>query len=241
MHKLFAAMVAALPLAGCGIANGMSGDVVRPSGGGGMRTFDAAGFTRVTLSGADDVEVRHGASYAVSAQGDSALLDRLEIRKDGETLEIGRKHGAWKWGGDGRAKIVVTLPRLTAAAIAGSGDMRVDRATGDFGGAVAGSGDLDIAHLAGGKAGLTIAGSGNIRVAGGRADMLSARIAGSGDIDAAKVSAERGHVAITGSGNVRARFTAEANVAITGSGNAELTGGARCRVSRIGSGIARCS
>ncbi|MCP3730387.1 DUF2807 domain-containing protein [Sphingomonas sp. MG17] len=240
MKTVFAALFAA-PLAACGMANGMSGEVVQPSGSGGTRTFDVAGFTGVALLGADDVEVRHGASFAVSAQGDSALLDKLEIRKDGDTLKIGRKDGDWNWGGDTGAKITVTLPRLTAASLAGSGDMTVDRAEGDFRGAVAGSGDLKIAQLGGGKAGLSIAGSGDIGVAAGQAAEISARIAGSGNIDAAGVKAERGNVSIAGSGSVRAQFTGEAKVSIVGSGDVEVTGGAKCQVSQMGSGTARCS
>lgn len=241
MKHALVALIVALPLAACGMASGMSGDVVQPSGNGGTRNFDVAGFTGVALKGADDVEVRHGASFAVTATGDSALLDKLEIRKDGETLNIGRKDGDWRWGGDKGAKIVVTLPALRAASVAGSGDMTVDRAQGDFNGAIAGSGDLNIAQLAGGKAGLSIAGSGNLTVGAGQASDLSARIAGSGNIDAAGVRAERGNISIAGSGNVRAQLTGAAKVSIVGSGNAEVTGGAQCDVSKMGSGTARCS
>lgn len=239
--KLALALTAAVPLAACGLANGMSGDVVQPSGSGGARNFDVSGFTDVSLAGADEVEVRHGASFAVVATGDSALLERLEIRKDGDTLKIGRKDGDWRWAGDKGATITVTLPRLTAASVAGSGDMVVDRADGDFRGAVAGSGDLTVALLTGGKAGLSVAGSGDLKVGAGQASELHARIAGSGNIDAAGVRAERGDISIAGSGNVRAQLTGTAKLSIVGSGDAEVTGGARCEVRQIGSGAARCS
>lgn len=241
MKSALAALIAALPLAACGMANGMSGDVVQPSGTGGTRSFDVAGFTGVALKGADDVEVRHGTGFAVTASGDSALLDRLEIRKDGDTLNIGRKDGDWHWTGDTGAKIVVTLPRLNRASVAGSGDMAIDRAEGDFSGSVAGSGDLNVARLAGGKAGLAIAGSGNLKIAAGQASEISAKVAGSGNVDASGVRAARGDISIAGSGNVRAQLTDAAKVSIVGSGDAEVTGGARCEVSRMGSGEARCS
>lgn len=241
MKTALAALIAALPLAACGMANGMSGDVVKPSGSGGTRSFDVAGFTAVALKGADDVEVRQGASFAVTATGDSALLDKLEIRKDGNTLNIGRKEGDWRWGGDKGAKIVVTLPRLVAASVAGSGDMTVDRAEGDFSGAIAGSGDLSVGQLTGGKAGLAIAGSGDLKLATGQASEISAKVAGSGNIDASDVKAERGTISIAGSGNVRAQLTGTAKVSIVGSGDAEVTGGAKCDISKMGSGEARCS
>ena len=240
--KLALAMIAAaLPLAGCNFASGMSGDVVQPSGSGGTRNFDVSGFTEVSLRGADDVEVRHGRAFKVTAEGDTALLDQLEIRKDGDTLRIGRKDDNWKWGGDKGAKIIVTLPKLLSASVAGSGDMTVDRADGNFDASIAGSGNLSIAQFVGGKADLSIAGSGDLRVAAGQASEIDASIAGSGDIDAAGLKAARGDISIAGSGNVRAQVTGEADVSILGSGDAVLTGGAKCSVSAMGSGEARCS
>jgi len=238
--KTLLSLIAAAPLAACGLASGMSGEVVKPSGSGGTRGFDVADFTKVALIGADDVDVRQGATFAVTATGDSALLDRLEIRKDGATLKIGRKDGDWKWGGEHGAKITVTLPRLAGASVAGSGDMRVDRAEGGFSGSVAGSGDLRIAQLRGGSAELSIAGSGDIGVATGEASEISANIAGSGDIDTVGVRAERGDVSIAGSGNVRGQFTQSARISMVGSGNVQVTGGARCDVSKLGSGNAVC-
>lgn len=241
MKLALAITAAVLPLAACNFANGMSGDVVQPSGSGGTRSFQVADFTGVSLRGADDVEVKTGATFAVTAEGDSALLDRLEIRKDGNTLRVGRKEGDWKWGGGKGAKITVTMPRLVNADVAGSGNMTVDRAEGDFGGSIAGSGNLSIAQLRGGKADLSIAGSGDLRIAAGQASEIDASIAGSGDIDVFTVRAARGDLSIAGSGNIRAQITDAADISIVGSGDVELTGGAKCSVSKMGSGTARCS
>lgn len=241
MKLALAITAAVLPLTACNFANGMSGDVVQPSGSGGTRSFQVADFTGVSLRGADDVEVRSGTTFAVTAEGDSALLDRLEIRKDGDTLQIGRKDGDWKWGGDKGAKITVTLPKLLSASVAGSGDMTVERAQGDFDGSIAGSGNLSIAQLTGGKTGLSIAGSGDLHIAAGQASAISASIAGSGDIDAPALKATHGEMSIAGSGNIRAQVTGEADISIVGSGSVELTGGAKCSVNKMGSGDARCS
>ena len=241
MKLALAITTAALALAGCNFANGMSGDVVQPSGSGGTRNFDVSGFTGVSLRGSDDVEVKTGATFAVTAEGDSALLDKLEIRKDGDTLRIGRKDGDWKWGGNKGAKITVTLPKLLSASVAGSGDMTVDQAQGDFDGSIAGSGNLTVAQFRGGKADLSIAGSGDLRIAAGEASEIDASIAGSGDIDAPTLKAARGDISIAGSGSIRAQITGEADISIVGSGDVELTGGAKCSVSKMGSGSARCS
>lgn len=235
-----AILAAALPLAACNVGNGMSGNVVQPSGQGATRSFDVADFTGVSLRGADDVEVRTG-PFSVTAEGDSALLDRLEIRKDGDTLRIGRKSGNWNWSSDKGARIIVTLPALASADIAGSGDMTIDGAKGDFEGAVAGSGNLTLGTLAGGKANLSIAGSGDIAVRGGTASALDISIAGSGDVTATGLKASSADISIAGSGNVRGQVSGPAKVSLVGSGDVELTGGAQCTVSKMGSGDARCS
>lgn len=241
MFKTLLACAAILPLAACNVVSDMSGEVVQPSGTGGSRNFNVADFNAVSLRGADNVVVRAGPGFAVTATGDSALLDRLEIRKDGTTLRIGRKGGDWKWNGDKGATITVTLPRLTAADIAGSGDMTVDRADGDFSGSIAGSGDLRVAELRGGKADLSIAGSGDLSIGGGTASDLSISIAGSGDVDTAGLKAARGDISIAGSGAVRAMATDTAAISIVGSGGVTLTGGAKCSISKMGSGEATCS
>lgn len=240
MKSVLAALIAALPLAACNMANGMTGDVVEPSGSGDTRSFAVTGFTGVALKGMDDVEVRHGTAFAVVATGDSGVLDQIEIRKDGDTLQIGRKKGLG-WGDSKPARVVVTLPRLTAASLAGSGDLTVDRTDGDFSGALAGSGDLSIAQFAGGSAGLSLAGSGDIKVVGGEANEISVKIAGSGDVDTRGVKAARGNISIAGSGSVRAQFTTTAKVSVVGSGDVDVTGGAKCDVSKLGSGEVRCS
>lgn len=239
--KALLALVAILPLAACNVASGMKGDIVEPSGSGGTRSFAVADFTAVSLRGADNVEVKAGSAFAVTATGDSALLDRLEIRKDGDTLRIGRRDGEWQWGGGKGATISVTLPRLHAADIAGSGDMTIARGEGDFDGSVAGSGDMTIAALRAGKVSLSIAGSGDINVASGEAGAVDMSIAGSGDVNAAGLRAKSADVSIAGSGGARAQVTGDAKVSVVGSGDVELTGGAKCAVSKMGSGDVRCS
>lgn len=203
------------------------------------RSFPLSGFDRIALRGSDDVEVRVGPAESVSVTGPAALLDQLEVEvRDGE-LRLGRKRGRGPWR-EGTAQFTVTLPRLTAAAVAGSGDMRVDRAEArSFAASVAGSGNLSIAELAADALDLSVAGSGDLTV-GGRARALDVSIAGSGDVDATRLRAGRADVSVAGSGNVRAGVDSEAVVSILGSGDVDILGNATCRVSKMGSGQVRC-
>lgn len=221
---------------------GHSGEGAKSSGTPTSRTYQATGFTQVDLRGSDDVDVRVGNAFSVRADGDSEVLDQLDIRVEGNKLVVGRKDQKWGWGHRERrgVKVHVTLPRLEGASVGGSGTLDADKAEGDFNGSVAGSGDLRVASLTGGRVDLAIAGSGNLKIAGTATD-LDASIAGSGDIDASGLTANKASVSIAGSGDVRAIVKGEADVSLIGSGSAELTGGAKCNTSKLGSGEARCS
>jgi hypothetical protein len=218
-------------------------DSVKPSGVVAKRTYDVKGFTKVDLRGPDDIDVKNGAQFAVVAEGDSAVLDDLEVQVVDGTLKVGRKNRSgfsFSSHDDGGVKVHVTLPTLNAASVSGSGNMTVDKAEGDFKGAIAGSGNLDIAALSATDADLSIAGSGDLSV-GGNAARLNASIAGSGDIDAGKLTATGASISIVGSGSMRGVVKGGASVSIAGSGDVDLTGGAKCSVSAMGSGEAHCS
>jgi hypothetical protein len=232
-------IVALLPLAACQSNWEKQGQAAQASGGGASRSFAASDFTGVDVRGSDDVDVKTGQKFAVTAEGDPKVLDKLDIRVVDGTLRVGRKDDKW-FGNDHGARVHVVMPKLTAAAVSGSGNLTADRAEGDFDGAISGSGNLSIADLRAGSADLSIAGSGDLTVAGS-ASKLSASIAGSGDIDAKRLPTSSADVSIAGSGNVLGTVKGPASVSIVGSGDAELGGGAKCSVSAIGSGEARCS
>ena len=181
-----------------------------------------------------------GGGFSVRAEGDSDVLDRLRITRDGQTLRIDRKSDSgWHWGG-GNAKVMVTMPRITGVRVAGSGDVSVDRAEGTrFEGALAGSGGLKLGALQVDEAELSIAGSGDI-AAKGSAGRLEVSIAGSGNVDAPELKLKAAKVSIAGSGNVRADLDGQGDVRIAGSGDVDLGKSARCTVQAHGSGTARC-
>jgi hypothetical protein len=225
------AAVLAMPLMACHFGDSDDGKPGIPgTGTGNARSYPVSDFNSVTLAGSDNIDVRVGTAYSVRAEGPGELLEKLRVRKDGDKLTIDRRGNSWG-GGDRSLRIFVTLPRLTAATIAGSGDMGVDR--------VAGSGTLRIAGGTVDSLVLTTAGSGDISAAG-TAKSLKLLGAGSGDIDAAKVAATTADVSMAGSGNVTAVVNGPATVNIMGSGDVDLGPGARCTTHKMGSGEVRC-
>lgn len=240
MRTLLSLIPFALAASACASGNADEAEV-QPSGVEGNRSFAASGFDKVALRGPDDIVVRVGPAASVSAVGDTAVLDRLEIEVVDGTLRVGRKENqrvGWRRTGD--ATVTVTLPLLTGASVAGSGNMDVDRAEAtDFDASVAGSGNLRIASLTAEAADISIAGSGDASVAG-QARSIDVSIAGSGNVDASSLKSERADISIAGSGNIRAAVDGEAEVSILGSGDVEITGKATCEVSKLGSGEVRC-
>ncbi len=205
------------------------------------RTYQVGAFDKIAVAGPYEVNVVTGGQAGVSAKGGENLLAETEVVVEGGTLKIKpRKNKGirWNWH-DGKAVFTVNVAALHGAAIAGSGGINVDKVVGDFEGDVAGSGDLRLASVAGGKVKLSIAGSGDVRAAG-KADSVDLSIAGSGDIDTRGLAVRSADVSIAGSGNVTANASESADVSIMGSGDVEVTGGAKCTVSKAGSGNVRC-
>ena len=208
------------------------------------RSYQVGAFDRIEVAGPYEVSVKTGGQPGVTAHGGEAILAETEIVVENGVLKIKprKRNGfSWNFNNENQVRVDVTTAALRGAAIAGSGDLNVDRVSGgDFSGEVAGSGNLGVERIEGGKVALAIAGSGNVRAAG-KADALDVSIAGSGDVDAAALQAATADVSIAGSGNVRAHATDTADVSIMGSGDVELTGGAKCNVNKHGSGDVRCS
>lgn len=208
-----------------------------------QRSFEVGSFDSVSLGGPHNVVVQVGPAASVRAEGPAAELDRLKIEVRGGALEIGTRKDKSRTIHIGRTPpvtIYVTTPTLKAAAIGGSGDMRIDKVEGaKFSAAVGGSGDITIDALKVGTASFSVAGSGGIKAAGsaGKADIS---VVGSGDVDVGDVETRSASVSITGSGDVKTRAMETADVSIMGSGDVTVSGPAKCSVSKMGSGDVRC-
>ena len=241
MGKAIGSAIAAIAitLGGCGQTRAEDGGPTV------QRNYEVGAFERIDVAGPYEVEVRTGGAPSVSASGPEKLIERLVVEVKGDRLLIHprRDNSMWRgWSSHGTAKIQVTTQALRAAAIAGSGGVKVDQVRGTtFEGSVAGSGDLELNSVEVQSLKLSIAGSGDVRARSGQSRDAKYSIAGSGDIDARGIRSESAAVSIAGSGSINAEATGTADVSIMGSGDVVLTGGAKCSVSKAGSGDVRCS
>lgn len=242
MHKamLLGVGAVAMAAAGCGKSHAEDGGPTV------QRNYQVGAFDKIEVAGPYDVTVRTGSGPSVSASGPEKAVEQLVVEVRGDKLVIhtkDRNRGIFSWGSHnfGNTSLQVTVPALSAAAIAGSGGLSIDKIKGDtFKGAVGGSGDLTLGSLEVQSLKLAIGGSGDIR-ASGQAGSADYTIAGSGDIDASGLSSQTADASIAGSGSIRAKATGTANAKIMGSGDITLTGGAKCSVSKMGSGDINCS
>ena len=239
MLRPLAAVIAASALAGCHVrADDNGGTTV-------SRNYSIGNFSAIEVAGPYDVEVRTGANPGVSARGAEKLLDRTVVEVQGDKLLIHAENNHsffFGWSHHGGAKFIVTVPQLSGATIAGSGDIRVDKVSGpNFEGTVTGSGGLEVAAMNVQQLKLEIAGSGDVKAGAGTAQAAQYDIAGSGDIDASSVQARDLKATIAGSGGIKAHSSGTADVSIMGSGDVDVSGGAKCKISKAGSGDVRCS
>lgn len=208
------------------------------------RSYQVAGFDSVSAAGPHNVIVTVGGAASVRAEGPADALDRMEVFVEDGDLEIRPRRefrNNYRWDDRQRATFYVTAPLLKAAAVAGSGDMKIDRVDGErFSGAIAGSGNLDVASLRVSSAQLSIAGSGDLSARGsaGRSDLS---IAGSGNLRLGQLASRTASVSIAGSGNVDLNAEETVSVSIIGSGDVAVAGNARCSVTKIGGGSVRCA
>jgi hypothetical protein len=239
MRKPVAAVIAAAAVSGCQVhAQEDGGPTV-------SRNYQVGNFQQIEVAGPYNVEVRTGSNASVSAKGSEKLLEKTVVEVKGDKLVIhpANSHGFFNfgWSTRGKASFVVTVPQLSGATIAGSGDIQVDKVQGDsFEGVVAGSGGLNVAALDVQQLKLAIAGSGGVKAAG-KAQAAKYEIAGSGDVEAGAVQTQDLKVSIAGSGGIKAHSGGTADISIMGSGDVEVTGGAKCKISKAGSGDVRCS
>lgn len=171
-------------------------------------------FERVRVEGSADAIVRVGDAQQVAVTGDDNLLEHVFTRVDDGTLEIGMKSGSYRTRNGLRVEI--TVPRLTGASIAGSGD-------------------LDLHGIDSDAFDVSIAGSGAVKGAG-RTQRLAVAIAGSGDALLFDLAARSADVAIAGSGDVDVNVSDEIDAQIVGSGSVRYRGEPRVKRSVAGSG-----
>jgi hypothetical protein len=209
-----------------------------------VRSFPVAGFDRVRNSTPFNVRVHTGGRAAVRAQGPDTVLERLEVTVRNGELVIGTQRGSWfsgwNWRKQGPTTIDVSLPALSGVALAGPGDMVVDRAQArHFTASLSGPGNLTVRAVQAGSIDLDLSGPGDLAVAG-RATTARLRLSGPGDLRTAGLSVRDADIVVNGPGSAALTASGVVGGALNGPGDITITGGARCQIRKSGPGDVRC-
>ncbi len=199
-------------------------------------------FTAIDVVGPDDVIVTQGKDFAIRAEGDPKVIARLKIKRDGDTLEIGRrKDSGYGWSSDKGVTIRVTMPRITSLELTGSGNIDADKVDGDtLEAELTGSGNLRIGTATLKQLDADITGTGDMQI-GGSTGEAKISVTGTGDFKGDGLKVGRGKVSLLGTGGSNFASDGPIDIDIMGTGDAVVKGNAQCRSKVMGTGEARCA
>lgn len=203
------------------------------------RTFDVAGFTGIRNSTSADVQVFQSSNFKVEVTANPDVFDDLEIKVDGDVLQIkskGKFSISRSWG---KVVVKVWLPSINSLTVNGSGNctLQTPIKTENLQVAVNGSGDIKLKEIDAKTVSVNIHGSGSVSVTeNGKAAAVVVSSNGSGDTNLAGLTSTTATVKLNGSGNTEISCTTEFKGSVNGSGNIILYGSPLMDVKVTGSG-----
>ena len=148
-------------------------------------------------------------------------IDLLKLSGSGDVSCTGdiRANGlVIKVLGSGDVETDIEEAKNVEVTLSGSGDVELQKVSGDFSASINGSGDLEVDHMLAEKCTLSLAGSGDVEMEGSCVS-LSVSIMGSGDVDAGGLKAVDGDIVISGSGNCVVKVANSLSAKLNGSGD----------------------
>ncbi len=158
-------------------------------------------FTKVRVRNSANVIIQIGDEQSVEVEVDDNLVDVITTDVSGGEMTVS-SDGSYSTNLG--VTVRVTVPKLEAASINGSGD-------------------ITVSGLAAEKFEATVRGSGDIRVVG-TATRIEAKVTGSGDIDLSQLNADTGAAKVTGSGDISICVSEKLDARVTGSGDIRYGG-----------------
>ena len=174
---------------------GPSSPGIQGSGIAAAQTRTVAGFSRLDLTGSNNVTVVVGAPQSVVVRADSNLISHVTTQVVGGTLVIG---DTGSFTTRAPMSVEVSVPSLTRLNLSGDGQISV---TG-----------INVPRLA-----VTVSGSGLLSAAG-TATQLDVTLSGDGQAQLFRLPARDVHAVVTGSGLIQVNATTSLDAAVPGTG-----------------------
>jgi len=190
-------------------------------------TRSVTGFTGIGLSISADVFLTQAADFKVEIEAPADYLEKIETIVEGDMLKIKTKNHFNFSFGDKKVKVYISMPKVNALSISGSGDIVAQTSikTDDLKTKISGSGDIKIENLSAKNIELGISGSGDIYFAGSDvAETATYSISGSGDINNENLQCKKVEISVSGSGDIRVWAVDELKAKVSGSGDVYYKG-----------------
>jgi Putative auto-transporter adhesin, head GIN domain len=207
------------------------------------RGYSVSDFDRIRVIGPFVVDVETGKGASAHASGTPQALDRVSVEIQGRQLTIKANRSAWGgWPGTptAAARLKVTVPMLSVAALGGSGSLTISGMRGaKLSLAMEGSGTLVVKRVEADRLDASVAGAGIVTVAGTVKNLF---LSGSGASTFAGEGLTGNDVQLTwqSAGNATLGALRTAKIGSTGSGLVTVVGKPACTVNAIGAGEVVC-
>ncbi len=167
--------------------------------------FEVSNFNAIEASVAANIRITQSANTSVTAEGSEEMLDRLEVRMEGNRLLLGMEERFWKRLRKNAHKLTIRIatPILTEIDFEGVGNITIEGTfnTPQLAIKCEGVGNLTAHNLESEQVKISSEGVGNTTV-GGKAGKVEIDSEGVGNVDAAKLIAREAIVSSQGVGNV---------------------------------------
>lgn len=182
-------------------------------------------FNAVESAGAFDVVINDAPQDGkIKLEGESNILDKIEIEVQENTLVIQHKKGFNFFTTSRPVRIIFNAQNLKSLGLSGSGTITANgvQKVDNFSAAISGSGDIDV-KVSAQNVNAAISGSGNISLEG-NTNRFKVGISGSGDINAFGLKTQDAEISVSGSGDTKLTVNESLTASVAGSGDIHYKG-----------------
>ena len=172
-----------------------SGDLV-------TQEMDLLGFDKLEVSHTFQVTLQQSSSYRVVVTVDDNMVDEIEVRRVGSTLQIGLQEGSWSLNNI-TLRAEVSMPRLTGIELSGASSLKGAMDT------------VDVRFTLSGASRLTLEGTGS--------DM-DLRASGASDVSLADFEVKDASVELSGASQAAVNVTGKLDVEASGASQLRYLG-----------------
>ena len=218
---------------------GFGGERVNGNGVSASEERSIGNFHSVNAMGSMNVIVSQSATPSIKIEADQNLLQYIETKNNGGTVEIYTREG-YNLDPKNGITVYASAPDFKDILVSGSGKLKSTNkitASSTLSATVSGSGDI-LLDVDAPKVDTRISGSGSSTIKGTTKD-FTAHISGSGDVHCFELLSENTEIDIAGSGNAEIYASKSLDVDIAGGGDVRYKGSPAVKQNISGSGNVR--